>query len=311
MRIGTIDRVTLLAHLRLLAGVPASPMPGRLHLFLLLLSLATPALAAPPPPPAGYAWVRNETFSDEFDGTTLDQTKWFDHHPTWKGRPPAKFVPEAVSVRDGQLQIHNGTLSQPDGSFTLFGGAVVSRSEEAFYGYYEARMQASRISMSSTFWLSQRAIRVDGASVSTEIDIIETIGAPQRHPQWNRQINSNLHVFHTPEGGGKVDLSSPGKAPIDPPADEAFHTYAAWWVDANTVQFYLDDKFQFTLHPRTDFSSTPLERPMHVNLVTETYNWEIPPTPEAVNNPALNTTRYDWVRAYTLQPIGASPAAGK
>jgi len=30
-------------------------------------------------------------------------------------------------------------------------------------------------------------------------------------------------------------------AAVDPPAGEAFHTYAAWWVDVNTIKFYLDD----------------------------------------------------------------------
>lgn len=271
--------------------------------LLILLAIAAPSLAGPPPAPAGYTWIKNEAFTDEFDGQSLDLNKWFDHHPTWKGRAPAKFIPEAVTVADGQLRIRNGTLPKPDGNFTLFGGAVISRSEQAFYGYYEVRMKASNISMSSTFWLSGGAAKIGDTKTTTEIDIVEAIGAPQRYPNWNKLMKSNTHYFVTTADGKKTDLAAPGQTAVVPSAGEAYHVYAAWWVDANTVHFYLDDKFAFTLHPKTDHSPTPFNRPMHVNMVTETYNWETPPTAEAVNNPAINTTYYDWVRAYTLVPV--------
>ncbi len=39
---------------------------------------------------------------------------------------------------------------------------------------------------------------------------------------------------------------------------------------------------------------------MHLNLVTETYDWETPPTPEELGDDSINTTHYDWVRAYVL-----------
>ena len=92
-------------------------------------------------------------------------------------------------------------------------------------------------------------------------------------------------------------------APLSPPTGEAFHTYGAWWVDANTIKFYLDGHYQYTLHPNTKYSATPFDRPMHLNFVTETYNWARPvPTPQELNNPAINTTYYDWVRAFILVP---------
>jgi hypothetical protein len=39
---------------------------------------------------------------------------------------------------------------------------------------------------------------------------------------------------------------------------------------------------------------------MYMHLVTETYNWETPPTVEELNNDEINTTYYDWVRSYKL-----------
>jgi len=272
-----------------------------LHLSILCLIATGTLPAKPPPAPEGYEWVRNEQFSDEFEGTKLDETKWFDYHPWWKGRPPAKFDPSTISLQDGFLVIRNKMLPEPDGPFTIAGGAVVSRKPEAFYGYYEVRMKASKVSMSSTFWLSNRAIEVEpGVRISDEIDIVEAIGAPQHWPDWNKFMKSNLHVFRH-DKDGTVDLASPGQAPLDPPSGEAFHVYAAWWVDANTIHFYLDDEYQFTLHPKTDFSEKPFVRPMQINMVTETYNWEVPPTPEELADDSRNATYYDWVRAWVLK----------
>lgn len=157
--------------------------------------------------------------------------------------------------------------------------------------------------MSSTFWLSGGRQQVGNGSVSQEIDITETVGAPHPEPawskDWNRFMNSNTHV-NVWRGGSKTNYSVGDRAPLNPPAGDAYHTYAAWWVDASTVKFYLDDEYKFTIHPKTNVSAMPFSRPMHVNMVTETYDWEKPPALEAVTNSAINTVRYDWVRASRL-----------
>ena len=36
-----------------------------------------------PLPPDGQRWVLNEQFSDEFNGSQLDESKWVTPHPTW------------------------------------------------------------------------------------------------------------------------------------------------------------------------------------------------------------------------------------
>ncbi len=212
-------------------------------------------------------------------------------------------------MNNGCLQISTGILPKPEGDFTISGGAVQSRSHEAFYGYYEARMKASKVSMSSTFWLSGGRKREAGGDVSLEIDIVETIGAPQGEPawatNWHRQMNCNTHYFHRVEGK-KEDIDAGNKAPVDPPVGETFHTYGACWVDANTINFYLDDEYQFTVHPATNYSATPFDRPLHVNMVCETYDWMQPPSHADLTNSAINTARYDWVRAWTL--VGTNTA---
>lgn len=263
---------------------------------LVTILAGLPAIASPPEPPEGYKWVVNEDFTDEFNGTRLDLSKWHDHHPRWKGRPPAKFMPECVSVKDGTLQIKNGMLDQPQGPYTIAGGAVVSKSMEAFYGYYEVSMKASNVSMSSTFWFSNRP---DAQGVSLELDVQEAVGAGKRQPDRKHFMKSNTHYW-VREDGKRVSKAVRGEARIEPPAGEAFHTYGVWWVDANTIKFYHNDEHKFTIHPSTEFDDTPFDRPMHMNLVTETYDWETPPTPEELADDSINTTYYDWVRAYVL-----------
>ncbi len=266
-----------------------------------------PPYSGLPPAPAGFRWELNPDLSDEFTGTTLDTAKWLDHFPGWMGRPPAKFIPENILVTNGCLQIHDSRLSQPAGDYTIGGGAVVSKNH-GFYGYYEVRMKASKVRMSSTFWLSNDRPKTGDTSSAQELDIVETIGGPPAKPDWaskvNQSMNSTLHCFYwlqKPE-----DLRAYNKAPLFPPSGDAFHVYGAWWVDADTVKFYLDSKYQGTQHPSTKYSGHPFDRPMHINMVTECYDWARPvPTAEELNDPAINTTYYNWVRAYKL--VGNDP----
>lgn len=265
--------------------------------FLLLAGLLH-AEGAPPPPPDGYEWNTNPSFSDEFNGTELDGKKWYNHHPRWRGRAPAMFVSENVSVQDGNLRLTNGMLDHPHGDFTIGGAAVVSKSKEALYGYYECRMKASSISMSSTFWLSGGSKHIpDVGRVGQELDIQETVGGTKNNQKFRNAMNSNTHVWHNGESNSKGN-----HAALSPPTDETFHTYGCWWENASTVHFYCNDQHVGTVTPSTIYAETPFDHPMQLNMVTETYDWETPPTPEEVNNQAINTTLIDWVRAYTLEP---------
>ncbi len=263
---------------------------------ILLASLLLPAWGDPPPPPEGFRWTLHPDYSDEFEGDTLDTSKWHDRHPRWEGRPPARFMPQNVSVKDGLLRLANGMLDEPQGEFTIGGAAVVSKKTEAYFGYYECRLKASGISMSSTFWMSNPGNHYPGVGrVSQELDILETVGGAKKNPAYANYMNSNTHVWHNRDSrkaGNKAKL--PGRA------DEDFNVYGAWWVDANTVHFYLNNQHVGTVEFDTTLIPHPFEHPMHINMVTETYDWEIPPTPEEVGDASRNTTLIDWVRAYTL-----------
>ena len=275
-----------------------------------------------PEPPEGFKWAVNPDFTDEFEGNQLNAGKWHEKSPYWKnGRPPATFKAYNVSVENGCLRIRNCRLNptedndgKPGKKYSFAGGAVASRSDQAWYGYYEVRMKASPTPMSSTFWLKNlpstiRYVDENGRLITEyhrqELDIIETMGKPTRFPNWNKRFNANTHYSLRVAGGGSppnVSMGGPkdDRAIIDASAED-YHTYGLWWVDANTLHFYYDGKFLFTIHPSKKYNPQPFARPMYMHMVTETYSWEPSlPTDEMLNDDKKNSTRYDWVRAYIL-----------
>jgi hypothetical protein len=279
--------------------------------------LSTPLVAQSslPTPPDGYQWVKNEAFSDEFNGTELDSDKWHDHNPRWIGRAPGKFMPSSVSVKDGYLQIKSTVLDPPDDKFTIACGAVQSKSHEALYGYYECRMKASSISTSSTFWLTGGPKPVSGGTLGLELDIQECIGNAQRWPKFKNQMNCNTHITFRPDGKNvdtnkdendeaakpePTTLKKGGSYQLKSNVNDEFHTYGCWWVDANSMKFYADGEYALTITPSTELDPTPFDHPLFMNLVCETYSWEVPPTKEDLADDSRNTTYYDYVRSYKL-----------
>ncbi|MFY0598465.1 MAG: T9SS type A sorting domain-containing protein [Cyclobacteriaceae bacterium] len=275
-------------------------------IILILCVLSFNAFSEPPEPPLGFRWVLNLPFSDEFNGTELDGTKWRDYFDGWQGRTPARFKPYTVSVSDGNMQIKNGVLSPAEGNYTIAGGAVQSLSDQAYYGYYECRFKASRIMMSTTFWLSNRKVKLDETSCTTdtysqELDISEVVGASAG--KFEENMNSNTHYRHVPCGENQEIFYSNGtSSKLDSKVWEDYHTYACWWVDANSAKFYADDEFTASVDFNTTIDDTdPFDRPMKVNMVTETYDWATPyPSADDLNNDAINTSYYDWIRSYEL-----------
>ncbi len=299
-----------------------------------------------PLPPAGKRWIVNEQFSDEFNGTELDQTKWIDHHPTWKGRYPALFKPENVSMRDGYLRLKGSVLDKPEpikyndslANFYAGGAAVVSRTQEAHFGYYECSFKANQLTLSSTFWFSTRGKQAStegtqpkGAPAgrfSQELDVCECVGKVGDYSGkfFSQGMNSNIHYWFSPTEGKRQDVRvkdvrlkiEDGSLPRD-----GFNTYGVWWRDEENASFYLnngqeshrnfigkaqgkswkepyDHKFRFT-------------QTMGMNLVVETYPypWIPLPTLDELRDDTRNTTLYDWVRAYLLVDVKASNKGAK
>lgn len=277
-----------------------------------------------PTPPAGQRWILNAQYSDEFNDTALDDTKWLDYHPTWNGREPGLFQPENVKVEDGYLKLWGKKLDEPvvitnwnktKSTYDIGCAAVVSKEQTASYGYYECSFKASRSYLSSTFWLSTRGAAFEGPvnpgdKYSLELDICECIGETGDFDgSWFADgMHSNTHYWFTPEGGAKQDLRGPKygiKIYDDKKPSEAFHTYGCWWRDAKTATFYLNNGEGHDATFNTQETDTPFNQSMGLNLVSETYPfpWISLPTDEQLADKDRCTTLYDWVRAYVLKPV--------
>ena len=268
--------------------------------------------AQPPQPPTGYRWVLNDQYSDEFNGSSLDITKWQKSFPNWQGRVPAKFEPSAVSVAGGYLQIKSGKYTTPQGAYTMYGGAVTSLKETAHYGYYECKLKTSKIAMSTTFWLSNSkqpylptACTTD--TYSQELDVVEAVGDIRNtFPSFKTKMKSNSHHRYVPCGASSEIFYSNGtdSAPLSSEVWEDYHTYGTQWHNAKSATFYSDGRQGQTVLFNTTIDTNPFDRPMFMAMVTETYDWLTPyPSDSELNNNAINTAYYDWIRSYRLIPI--------
>ncbi len=293
----------------------------------------TQPIVSIPLPPINQRWVLNEQFSDEFNGETLDKNKWYDVHPDWMGREPGLFESKNVRVKDGCLELHGEKMSQPkvihrnghDYHFNISCAAVVSRTQQASYGYYECRMKANKTTLSSTFWMSSRG--KDGTfptlnnqpsvypsgHFSQELDICETIGrgGDFQGDDFSKGMNCNVHYWYTPNGEKTADIRAK-EVQIERKDHQGlsreFNIVGCWWVNNKMGKFYLNNKQEHTIQFRgalgQKYENQPFlfNKSMGINMVVEAYPqpWVELPTDEELSQSTLNTTYYDWVRVYKL-----------
>jgi len=166
-------------------------------LYIILIFLASLGMFAQPTPPQGKKWEKIEVLSDEFNGSSLNLSKWTINDPQWEGRRPARFEESSVSVANGDLKISASKKSNPFNGWTHSGGLVRSKTRNQ-YGYYVTRMKGNKTFMSSTFWLINKRNEFTGCDFrTTELDITETVGVNSNGANWVnntiRNMNSNTH----------------------------------------------------------------------------------------------------------------------
>jgi len=252
-----------------------------------------------PVPPAGQHWRAYAPLTDEFTGAHLDPAKWQPRHPYWPGRDPSHFDPANVSLAGGALLLRStpsvqnmAEVQDPLKDTWVHSACVSSLAPTARYGYYEARLKASDLPMTSSFWFQGKY---------SEIDVVEQIGHSLRNPENGKQMLMNTHSFAQ---GWDQDIATPRKAPMPTGAAQAYHTYGVWWRDARTVTFFLDGKQVAEATP-----AGPFAEPMYLFFDTEVFAWEGLPTVESLRDPGRNTMSVDWVRAWV--PVKAASEASR
>jgi beta-glucanase (GH16 family) len=257
----------------------------------------------------GGQWVLNSTFSDEFNGTSLDEAKWDTQYKNWTGAGTGVFDSSNVSVANGNLQLDvnmppAGTL--PTGAqyttatVNTTGGDPGSTARNILYGYFEVRAKAMNANTSSSFWLFNNT-----PEQWTEIDVAELAGSLPR------QMPTNVHDIR--ENGQPVvpggSLQSPqivkfddANVPAGQTQDNSFHTYGLDW-NADTINWYLDGKLVRSI------ANDRWHQAQQVNLTNQVPSWGAAPT---ANDLAIaDPFTVDYIRVYQKAPIvSGNPPVG-
>ncbi len=231
-----------------------------------------------PPAPPQRAWKL--IWHDEFEGQTLDETKWTV--PEHKCRD-AWWTRKALEL-DGQGHLIIRAIKEGD---QYYDAGIHTRDKfEHTFGYYVARMRLQKKAGHwSAFWLWNRGMK--HFRERFEIDIME-------RPWLDERIQ---HTFHW--GGEGADHKSSGHVARVPGVHEGWHTFALLWTPEQYV-FYVDG--QATWQPR----DVPVWRePLYI-LVTD----EIEFTGWAgdIRTSILpDEFQVDYVRVYDLVELPSEP----
>lgn len=180
------------------------------------------------PSPVGQRGTWRLVFSDDFDGTRLDASKW---RPNWLG-PDDKVFTKPVNVEEvscydpAQVRVQGGELylvaeNRECGRWGFASGLVQTDRRFNFtYGYAEARMWMPKGNgVWPAFWLNGQRNPLDG-----EIDVVEASG-------------DDAGRFHFHYQCGEKRCAPGGKVVVDG-ATSSWHTYAVRWTPRSIEWFY-------------------------------------------------------------------------
>ena len=171
------------------------------------------------------------TFSDEFNGTSLDTTKWKTQY-TWgctnnPGSELECYQPDDVAVSGGQLHLKAEQRTVVNGGTTFNYTSGMVQSAAAFsqtYGYFEARFKIPTNPPAVGFWPAFWAMPADG-SWPPEIDVIELGNS-------NDTTAACMHVDTS--GGWLGSCWSNGTN-----WSQDYHVWAVYW-EPGTMTWYID-----------------------------------------------------------------------
>lgn len=272
--------------------------------------MSAPCDGQEPPTADGGAYLC--TFSDEFDGTILDRSKWLVAQTAFSGmRSPNNdcFVddPDNVSVGGGLLRLTAQVEERPflclDGPLssliaTTTAGAITTRGRfSQAYGRFEfrARMPATNVQGAhSALWLYPNSNLYGAWPNSGEIDVAE----------WYSAIPD--HVYPSVHYAGEDHALSSGRDCRVPTANTEFHRYAVEWTPT-VMRFYYDGLLCFRHNPTPNaplIGSQPFDKPFNV-VLNQVYGglWNAP----TERTPDVVTMEVDWVRVWEAGPPPPTP----
>jgi beta-glucanase (GH16 family) len=193
------------------------------------------------PPPWQLVW------SDEFEGTALDSTKWSVDTGNDFGTGQQDYDTartQNITVTNGQLALTALSESYEGASYTS--GRIESSGKfQQAYGRFEASIQLPQgQGMWPAFWLLGDDFATDGWPQCGEIDIMESRGSDPN------AVVGSLH------GPGGDNLSSGFALPGGASFAAGFHQFAVEW-EPGVVRWYVDNQLYDTQSADTLPDSQP------------------------------------------------------
>jgi beta-glucanase (GH16 family) len=261
--------------------------------------VAAPASAAPTLGPL--------TWSDEFDGVTLDPTHWTNRAPG--PRNDGILTPDAVSVGSGALTIKTYTQAGKHYSGMIASQNINLTGFEQRYGTFEARIKFnSSPGQWSAFWLQSPSIGNpigNPATAGVEMDIAEhrarCVNAPAPTPPStcspSSDITNRLQQALVWDGYGSASKASVRLSdPLPGLGNGSWHTYSLAWTPT-ALTFYVDDVAIWS-------STGPIsQRSEYIILSSEVGQFFAGAIPRNGYGSRTSTTtkmQVDYVRVYAL-----------
>ena len=276
-------------------------MPDRMIAYFLSIVQAVLLWAGLPLMPLGQRLDLGQfalTWSDEFDGGSLDPEKWGGHGFSEGAhqRRDGYWAMEMAQVHDGKLHIptdyfEEGIAGGPPGFYNV--GIDTSRTFRQTYGYFEVRCKLPEgVGLWSAFWMYNEQVgSIDSAGPrGTEIDVFES---PYAGDHWwkRNSVSSALHYY---DGGydGTLHSQGLGRYRVKKPYS-AFHAYGVEW-NADGYIFYIDGKET----ARSSFGGVCREA-LYLILSIEIGSW----AGDVRSNQAITDFVVDYVRVYQYKSI--------
>jgi hypothetical protein len=250
----------------------------------------------------------NVTWSDEFDGSALDLTRW--SYRATGPRLDAIVTPDAVSVGGGALTIKTYTELGKHyvGMVSTYKNGPVGFEQR--YGYFEARVRFNNApGQWSAFWLQSPTLGNpigDPATAGVEMDIAEhrtrCVAAPAPTPPEtcapDNDISDRIQQAHIWDGYGpdsKSDVRLSDRLPGL--GNGSWHTWVLRWTPTE-VTFLYDGVATWTT------TSPVSQRSEYIILSSDVgafFAGAIPPEGYGSRSASITTTDFDYVRVWALE----------
>ncbi|MGA2328387.1 MAG: family 16 glycosylhydrolase [Bryobacteraceae bacterium] len=251
------------------------------------------------------------TWNDEFDGPSLDQTKWgYNLGAGGWGNQELEYYtnrPENVYVDGGMLVIK--AIQEPYLGAQYTSGRILTKNKfSQAYGRFEARIKIPYgQGLWPAFWMMGSNSDTVGWPTCGEIDIMENIG---------KEPNIVHGTMHGPGYSGANGIGAVYSLPASQRFADDFHVFAIEW-EPGVVRWYVDDQ----LYKTTTSSNIPagtswvFDHPFYV-LLNVAVGGLWPGNPDATTQ-FPQVMRVDYVRVYqratsavpTVDPGGITNSA--